>query len=80
MRKCETRKLPSAMGEKRQLFYRLLNAEVSVVNVVTYAVCMRRCNVTKRVEHIGIMTRQPSMQFEQRSVSAVSPAMFFTDT
>lgn len=80
MRKCETRKLPSAMGEKRQLFCRLLNAEVSVVNVVTYAVCMRRCNVTKRVEHIGIMTRQPSMQFEQLSVSAVSPAMFFTDT
>ena len=51
MRKCEIRKLPSAMGEKRQLFCRLLNAEVSVVNVVTYAVCMRRCNVTKRVEH-----------------------------
>ena len=65
MRKCEIRKLPSAMGEKRQLFCRLLNAEVSVVNVVTYAVSMRRCNVTKRVEHIGIMTRQSSMQFEQ---------------
>ena len=77
MRKCETRKLPSAMGEKRQLFCRLLNAEVSVVYVVS---CMRRCNVTKRVELIGILTRQPSMQFEQRSVSAVSPAMFFTDT
>lgn len=66
--------------EKRQLFRRLLNTEVSVVNVVTYAVCMRRCRVTEHVAHIEFITRLPIMQFKQRSVSAVFPTVFFTDT